>query len=102
MRPRRREGVQGGEIGRTSSVFQAQIAANTPYKLRRTALERERAAQKEQVARLHRLDVGAKGRRWLRQVDAKVSEPFFSSSARCVRGHVSSAERGYHRPRCIP
>src|SRR5215831_5742347 len=38
MRARRREGVQGSEISRTSSVFRAQIASNTSYKLRRTAL----------------------------------------------------------------
>src|SRR6516162_5835159 len=86
MRPRRREGVQGGEISRTSSVFHAQIASNTSYKLGDTAFERKRAAQKEQVSRLHRLNVGAQGRRRMRQLDAKVCQTFFSSSVRCVWG----------------
>ena len=87
MRPRRREGVQGGEISRASSVLHAQIASNTPYKLGDTALEGKRAAQKEQVSGLHRLNIGAKGRRRMRQIDAKVSQTFFSSSVGCIRGH---------------
>ena len=70
-----------------SSVLRAQIASNTSYKLGETALERKRAAQKEQVAGLHRLNVGAKGRRRMRQVDAEVSETLFSGSVSCGRGH---------------
>jgi hypothetical protein len=84
---RRRKSVQCGKMGRMSSVFHAQFASNTSYKLGDTALERQRATQKEQVSRLYRLNVGAKGRWGMRQVDAKVPQTFFSSSVRCVGRH---------------
>jgi hypothetical protein len=87
MRPRRGEGVQGGETNRTSSVLNAQIASNTTDELADTVLERKRAAQKEQVSRLHRLNVSPKGRRRTRQVESKVSQAFFGSCDRCLRRH---------------
>lgn len=49
--------------------------------------ERQRAAQKEQIAGLYRLNVGAE-RAWRpRQVDVKVSQAFFGGTVRCVGGH---------------
>ena len=87
MLPRRRESVQCGKVSRTSSVFDAQLASDTSHKLGDTVLERQRATQKEQVSRLYRLNVGAKGRWGMRQVDAKVPQTFFSSSVRCVGRH---------------
>src|SRR4029077_11841727 len=84
---RRRESVQHGKVRRTSSVFDAQLASDTSHKLGDTVLERQRATQKEQASRLHRLNVGAKRSWGMRQVDAKVTEPFFSGSVRCVGGH---------------
>src|ERR1700680_1754188 len=103
MLPRRRESVQRGKLRRTSSVFDAQLASDTSHKLGDTALEGQRATQKQQASRLYCLNVGAEGPWGRRQVDAKVTEAFFSGSVRCVRGHdYSSAKYGYHRPRCIP
>ena len=52
MLPRRRESVQRGKASRTSSVFHAHLASNTSHRLGDTALERQRAAQKEQASRL--------------------------------------------------
>src|SRR5215831_18922836 len=87
MLPRRRESAQRSKMSRASSVFHAQFASNTSHKLGDTVLERQRATQKEQASRLQRLNVGAKGRWGMRQVDAKVSQTFFSISVRCVGGH---------------
>src|ERR1700687_1034725 len=87
MLPRRRESVQRGKLSRTSSVFDAQLASDTSDKLGDTALDGQRATQKEQASRLYRFNVGAKRPWGRRQVDAKVSETFLSGSVRCVRGH---------------
>ncbi len=87
MLPRRRESVQRGKVSRTSSVFDAQLASDTSHKLGDTALEGQRATQKEQVSRLCRLNVGAKRPWGMREVDTKVSQTFFSGSVRCVGGH---------------
>src|SRR5205807_766152 len=74
-------------MSRTTSVFDTQLASDTSHKLGDTALEGQRATQKEQASRLCRLNVGAKRPWGMRQVDAKVSQTFFSGSVRCVGGH---------------
>jgi len=87
MLSRQAESVQCGKVSRASSVFEAQIRPDTPHKARDTALEWQRATQKEQISRLYRLNVCAKGRGRMRQADAKVSQPFLCCTFHWVWGH---------------
>src|SRR2546430_14148369 len=73
MLPRRRESVQRGKVSRTSSVFDTQLASDTSHKLGDTALERQRATQKEHASRLCRLNAGSKTPWGMRQVAPKGS-----------------------------
>src|SRR5450631_4205971 len=91
-----RKRIQRSQASRTPSVFDAQLSSDASQELGRSSLHWQRAAQEEQVAGLHRFNVGAERSWWTRQVYAKVSQPLFGTGARCVRGHY------HHRPRCAP
>src|SRR2546422_5141174 len=82
-----RKRIQRGQASRAPSIFDAQLSSDTSQELGRSSLYRQRAAQEEQVAGLHRFNVGAERSWWTRQVYAKVSQPLFGTGARCVRGH---------------
>jgi hypothetical protein len=109
MLPRRRESVQRGKVGRTSPVFDTQLASDTSHKLGGAALEWQRATQKQQASRLDRLNVGAKRPWGMRQVDTKIPQTLFSGSVRCVWGHDELGEKmvtidrdAFHRRRAAP
>jgi hypothetical protein len=59
---RRGKGIEASHLRRLSSVLRRQRATDASHILRLAANDRQHAAQKEQIADLHRLDVGVKGR----------------------------------------
>src|ERR1700722_17803094 len=84
-----RQSVQRRQASRAPSVFDAQVVSEAPLEFGNSSLHGQGATQKEQVARLHRLNVGAEWSWRTRQIDAKFLQPFFGAGIRRVRGHYS-------------
>ena len=83
----KRKSVQRREASRAPSVFDAQLTSDAPQELGGSTFHRQRAAQKEQVAGLHRLNVGTERGWGTGQANAKVFQPLFGAGIRRVRGH---------------
>jgi len=87
MRLGERKSVQRGQTSRAPSVFDAQLTSNASQELGNSSLHWQRATQEKQVPGLYRFNVGAE-RGWrTRQGYAKVFQPLFGTSIRCVCGH---------------
>lgn len=71
MLPGDREAIEGREASCLAAAFHIELRADTPDEPRSLAFGGKHPTQKEQVARLHRLHVGAERFGRLRQRDTK-------------------------------
>src|SRR5258708_24464512 len=91
----RSEDVQCRSVGGISSSLCIELFPKSA-KIRRLVVHNwEHSAKEQKVARLHRLDVRAKRRRGVRELNAKVLQPAICAAQ--VR-----TSHAYHQPACAP
>src|SRR6478752_2286497 len=94
MLPRQREGIERCQSGRAAPLFDTDLGAETPEKLRNAALQRQRPAHEQKIPDLYRFDVGAQ-RLWRRR---ELGPRRFQISFRTA----VHADTPHHLPRCAP
>ena len=91
---RRGENAQSRSVGGISSSLGIELFPKSANILRLVVHNRKHPAKEEQVARLDRLDVSAKRCRRGWELNAKLLQPLFCTTAANLRA--------YHRPACAP
>src|ERR1700761_7775486 len=82
MLPRRRQRIHLRHPSRRASLFRVQLLAQPAHKCRLPARNRQHPAQKQQVARLHRLHIRSQRRRPFTQLKPQLPQPHFRTRAR--------------------
>src|SRR5438477_591765 len=95
MISRNSEDVEGREVSRLTPPFHIELRADAPNEFRPVAFRGKHPAQKKQIARLHRLHIGAERLRRRRKLDAKFFQPLLGAGR-------PRAFPGYHLPTCAP
>src|ERR1700722_1168019 len=92
---RRGEDAQSCGVGRISSSINIKFFSQSANILRLVVDDREHPAKEEQIACLYSFGVSAKGRRGVRELNAKVLKPLICTA-------WLETFTAYHRPACAP
>ena len=93
-----REDVEGGEPRRSAARFRVELRTDASDEFRLMAFGRKDAAQEEQIARPHCLDIHAEGCRWFWKLDVGCPQPLFRAHRREIVSRVDCCHVGHLPP----
>ena len=76
---RHREHIERREVSRLAPGFHIKLRSDAPNEFRLTAFRGKHPGQEKQIARLHRLRIGAERLRWRQELDAKFFQPLLGA-----------------------
>src|ERR1044071_4728264 len=90
MLPRDGEDVERREVSRLAPCVHIELRADASNEFRLAAFRGKHSAQKKQIARLHRFDIGAERLRWRWELNATLIQPLLSAGRPRVDYHLLS------------